>query len=240
MSTQFRLPNITAQDLAGQMQQMKSYLYQMVEQLNWALENVNTGSMSADIEESSSGKTGSKDPVQTFSDIKSLIIKSADIVNAYYEKMNQQFSGEYVAQSTFGKYTEQTDQDIAYNSTQIQQAFTNLQNLTTTVSGLESLLISVNAYINSGLLYYDDQGVPVYGIEVGQRTEVDGVETFNKYARFTANKLSFYDENANEVAYISDYKLHITNVEITGSFRHGHLVSEVQSDSSVVRRYEGG
>ena len=51
-----------------------------------------------------------------------------------------------------------------------------------------------NAYIRRGLL--DNEK---YGIEIGETSE-DGI--FRKYARFTAEKLSFHDINGNEVAYI--------------------------------------
>jgi hypothetical protein len=44
---------------------------------------------------------------------------------------------------------------------------------------------------------------------------------FSKYARFVADKLSFYDKNDTEVAYISDYKLYITNAQITGTLNLG-------------------
>ena len=37
MSMELRLPKITAETQAEQMSQMKSYLYQMVGELNWAL-----------------------------------------------------------------------------------------------------------------------------------------------------------------------------------------------------------
>ena len=37
MSIDIRLPNITATDEAGQLSQMRSYLYQFAEQLKWAL-----------------------------------------------------------------------------------------------------------------------------------------------------------------------------------------------------------
>ena len=47
------------------------------------------------------------------------------------------------------------------------------------------------------------------------------MEVFNKYARFTAGRLSFYDKNDIEVAYISDYKLYITNAEIKGTLKLG-------------------
>lgn len=248
MSLDLRLPNITATDATGQVMQMKNYLYQMVQQLNYSMQTVQTSAAEAAVQAAQTASAASKtDPASTFSEIKALIIKSADIVNAYYEQINRRLEGVYVAQSTFGTYTEQTSQEIEENSTNINQAFTNIQQVQVALDEavndmlkIESILVSVNAYINSSLLYTDEEGVPVYGIEVGQRTEIDGQEVFNRYARFTSNKLSFYDSNGNEVAYISDYKLFISNVEITGSYRIGHLVDTVQSDGSIVTKYMGG
>ena len=86
-------------------------------------------------------------------------------------------------------------------------------------------LIEVNAHIISGLIDYDGE-IPVYGLEVGQKNIVNGVEVFNKYARFTAGRLSFYDNNGTEVAYISDYKLYITNAEVTGTLKLGKYLIE--------------
>jgi hypothetical protein len=117
--------------------------------------------------------------------------------------------------------------------------------------GLANRLDEVNAHIKSGILYYAGEGgtessveipngTPVYGLEVGQRVVSNGVKTFNKYARFTANKLSFYDQNDNEVAYISDYKLYISSVEITGSFKQGGFVDKTLEDKSVVTKWIGG
>lgn len=248
MSLDLRLPNITATDATGQVMQMKNYLYQMVQQLNYSMQTVQTSAAEAAVQAAQTASAASKtDPASTFSEIKALIIKSADIVNAYYEQINRRLEGVYVAQSTFGTYTEQTSQEIEENSTNINQAFTNIQQVQVALdeavndmSKIENILVSVNAYINSGLLYTDEHGVPVYGIEVGQRTEIDGKEVFDKYARFTSNKLSFYDSNGNEVAYISDYKLFISNVEITGSYRIGHLIDTVQPDGSVVTKFNGG
>lgn len=248
MSLDLRLPNITAADAQGQVLQMKNYLYQMVQQLNYSMQTVQNNAAEAAVKATQTASAALKtDPASTFSDIKALIIKSADIVNAYYDEINRRLEGVYVAQSTFGTYTEKTSQEIDENSTNINQAFTNIQQIQVALdsavnemSKIENIMVSVNAYINSGLLYTDEEGVPVYGIEVGQRTEVDGKEVFDKYARFTSNKLSFYDSNGNEVAYISDYKLFISNVEITGSYRIGHLIDTVQPDGSVVTKFNGG
>lgn len=244
MIVDFRFPNITAKDEAGQLIQMKSYLHQLVEQLNYAMKTVENGSSSAVASAShpasAAGSEGAKYQ-DTFNSIKALIIKSADIVNAYYEVINARLKGLYVAESDFGTYTEATDAKIEANSKDIAQHYTDIQQILSDIEGFETKLIEVNAHIKSGLLYYGDDGAPVYGLEIGQRTEIDGVETFNKYARFTSEKLSFYDSNDNEVAYISDKKLYITHVEITGSFSLGGFVEKVLADKSVVTKWvEGG
>ena len=219
-----RLPNITAPDTAGKLNQLQRYLYALVEQLNWELGTASAPATPQTI------AAPTPAPAETFSSIKSLIIKSADIVQAYSDKITQTLEGKYVAQSEFGTFTEETAQVLAQTSKEVEQLFSNLQRI-------ESTLIGVNAYLRSGLLYYDAGGVPVYGLEVGQQTQVDGQTVFNKYARFTAGKLSFYDANDNEVAYISDYKLHITNVEVGGTLRQGHFQDSTQADGSIVTKF---
>lgn len=243
MGFDFRFPKITAKDEAGQLQQMQSFLFQLVEQLNYAMKMVDGDS--AGVANVSSASAASREAdakaQNTFNSIKSLIIKSADIVNAYYETINARLKGQYVAESDFGTYTEETDAKIEGNSKSIAQHYENIQQILSDIEGFENKLIEVDAHIKTGLLYYDETGAPVYGLEIGQRTEMDGVETFNKYARFTSEKLSFYDSNDNEVAYISDKKLHITHVEVTGSFTLGGFVEKVRADKSVVTKWiEGG
>ena len=145
-----------------------------------------------------------------------------------------------MAQSDFGKYTESASQTITKNSKNIESFYEDMQEILTDLETLEHSMIKVSANIKSGLLYYDDSGVPVYGVEVGQRTSIDGVEVFDKFARFTSNRLSFYDQNDHEVAYISDYKLYITHVEIEGSLKEGGYVDTVTSDGGIVTKWVGG
>lgn len=244
MSMDIRYPNITAKDSASQMAQMKSYLHQLVDQLNWALKNVERGTSGSAVymgntSASAAGGTDAKAQA-TFNSVKALIIKSADIVNAYYQEISRRLEGVYVAESDFGVYAEQTSQQIAENSTYINQMYTDLQQITSDIEGLENSLIGVEAHIKTGLLYYADDGSPVYGLEIGQKTEIDGVEVFNQFARFTSEKLSFYDSNGIEVAYISDKKLYITHIEVTGSFTQGGFVDTVLADRSVVTKWVGG
>lgn len=270
-----RLPQINAKTEAER--QISSFLFQLVEQLQWALQNVDTSNASAIVTPqksiSPSHRSG-ESAESTFGSIKALIIKSADIVNAYYEEISNRLEGHYVAQSDFGIFEEQTSQDIFENSTNINVTYNQTQEVKTGVnSSLETLseelgqvgskvgelegglstdveslkkelkalsdsIQETTANIKSGLLYTNGE-TPVYGIEVGQTIKKDGVEVFNKFARFTADRLSFYDNNAVEVAYISDYRLYICDVEITGVYKIGGLVDTVLASGDVVEKWVG-
>ena len=237
---EIRLPQITGGSAEVQLRQVKSYLYQLVQQLNFALTDVEQQTTAAVQTVTAAAGSPEKESQSTFNSVKALIIKSADIVNAYYDAINTRLEGEYVAISDFGTFSEQTSQDITANATEIQSLYKNIQTILTDIESVESTLIEVNAHINSGLIGYADDGTPVYGLEIGQRNEVDGVETFNKYAQFTADKLSFFDQNSNEVAYISDRKLYITDVEIIGSQLMGGFKKIVVPGVGVVTKWVGG
>lgn len=313
-----RLPNITGSTEREQLVQMKSYLHQLAEQLQWALQNVDTNNNTAVVAPTArslapvaSSSVGQSDPQATFASIKSLIIKSAEIVNAYYDEINKKLVGLYVAQSDFGKYVEATEAKFQATSesftqtysniqtvvsdvatvdgkvdTVAKEASTNLQNvkegilgnvdylvetindhstaiqdvkdgteqsiaavqdsvtgLSDEIDGVKSdvdkrtnaldeaikatntVIATVIGTIKTGELYKDAMGLPVFGLEIGQVNKVNGVETFNKYARFISNRLSFYDEQGYEVAYVSDSKLYITEAEVKGNLKiRGYLI----------------
>jgi hypothetical protein len=245
MGIDLRLPNITGATEREQLVQIRSYLYQLSSQLQWALNTIDTstGTNGVVVHQSPQKVVESKrseDAETTFNSIKALIIKSADIVEAYYEEINRRLTGVYVSWSDYGTYRVETNAAIEANSNNITINYDNLQQVITDIKNLNFTLAEVNAHIKSGLLYYNDSGVPVYGLEIGQKNIVDGEEVFNKYARFTSDRLSFYDQNGTEVAYISDYKLYIRNVEITGSYRIGGLMDTVQSNGDVVTKWVGG
>lgn len=222
MAIDIRLPNINATSEVGQLTQIRSYLYQFAEQMRWALNTIDSGNNSS-VVDTATGRTYETaepdDAESTFNSIKSLIIKSADIVEAYYDKINARLEGLYVAQSDFGTYINETAQQIESTSQLIQQNYTDIQKILSDIEVINEIV--ANAYIKSGLLYYDENGVPVYGLEIGQQNVVDGEEAFDKFARFTSDRMSFYDQNDTEVAYISDYKLFITNAEVTGTLTLG-------------------
>lgn len=301
MELKLRYPNITGKTEREQIEEIKRYLFQLVDEIQFAGNGAQptSGAITTSQQRVSSLSSSGTNAREVFAALKPLIIKSADIVNAYYEKISTKFEGEYVAQSDFGTYKEQTAQEIEENSTAIKQNFTNIQTIDTDLQGIftdveavdtkfsgevngikkniedttkalsdniseteselsESIdgvadklgaqiealaksvdaILTVNAYIKSGLLYYNDEELPVYGVEVGQTNNVNGVDVFKKFARFTADRLSFYDQNNDEVAYISDYKLYITSVEILYNLIGGGFILDLSRGWTL--KYAGG
>lgn len=228
-----RLPNITGKTDTEQLSQIKSYLYQFASQLQWALSSVETNSSSnVEMVQTSSGTAKKQeDPTSNFNELKALIIKSSDIVEAYYHTIDNllKTSGDYTAHSEFGTFREETDLWISATDKKINQNVTDFQAIYDEDGNIRTELL-INGCIHTGIVDYDtDSGEAIVGIQVGQTTTKNGKEVFNQFARFTANKLSFYDNNGIEVAYISDTKLHITNAEISGSLKLGKFVLDTSN-----------
>ena len=218
-----RMPNITATTPQGQMEQVRSYLFQMVQQLNFSLKAVEEKALEAQTTAEGSAKNEVQQAQSTFNSIKGLIIKSADIVNAYTEVISHQLEGQYVAQSDFGTFLNTTIADIQADSEAIEQKYGNFQEILDAL-GERVSEIAANAYIRSGLLDYSDDGHGIYGIEIGQTDTEDGVVTFTRYSRFTSDGLSFFDNNGIETAYIKNSTLYITNAVVKGTLQVGKYV----------------
>ncbi len=205
MSIEIRLPNINATTDAGKLQQIQSYMHQLVQQLNWALNTIETAQSGNASPSVVIGKdVAPQEAESTFNSIKALIIKSADIVKAYEETIFTDFNGKYFAESDFGTYIKETSKKVEENSEYVNEVYTNVQTITNadgtgTLDVLKEESLTTNAYIRRGLLDYADNGNAIYGVEVG---ETNDKGKFLRYARFTADRLSFFDENGDEVAYI--------------------------------------
>ena len=217
--TGIRQPNITAATEREQILQMRSYLYQLSQDLQFALgavekQIITVQDTAANAEREVSRVSESQTPKAQFSGLKALIIKSADIVNAYYEEINRRLTGEYLAISDFGVYKQETSQEIRENSEGITRAFSNLQAISDALSLVEEAVTQVNAWIKTGKLGEDENGTPIYGVEIGQQTEADGLVVFQKFARLLSDRLSFFDRNGMEVSFIGDETMHITKAEI--------------------------
>ena len=224
-AVEIRLPELSGGTEAEQLHRIQNYLYSLAQQLQFAFDTV-TREQTENARESEAAEK-KKEQTVNFAPIKALILKSAQLTEHFQEAVEERLTGLYVAQSQFGTYRQETEQRITANSQSIQQKFTDLQRLESTVEQLQSQVIQVCATIRTGLLAEEADGSSIYGVEIGQQEWEDGVLRFRKYARLTAGKLSFYDSNDVEVAYISDRRMYVTAATVAqltaGSIAAQHL-----------------
>ena len=236
---------------SGSPQQMAmaqyAYLFQMAQQLNLALGQLETGGAGTS---SSGGGTagggGSGKDSQGYQELKSMIVKTAGLVKRQMDQLSARLEGEYVAVSDFGTYVERLSAYLEANPealTQYYSFFADLQASTETVSAaFEQYRLETEGYIRTGIVCYDG-AVPQYGVAVGQNLtcrEVDGetvVEQNDFRATFTASKLSFW-QDASEVAYVSNNRLYITNITVLEGMSIGEW--EISSENGLVIRWMGG
>lgn len=231
MGFDFRMPNIAGND-REQLQQIRSYLYQFIPQLEWALNSINASGSSEYIspaqnrEEKPTAATAI-DAETAFNVLKPLIIKSADIVTAYYDEINTRLLGLYVAESEFGTYREKVDTLETKTAAFTETTYNKFESIESDLGNFQK---SISGYIKTGILAGD-----IIGVEIGQYEE-NGDKAF---ARFTSAKLSFFDSDGDELAYISNYKLYINNAEVTKSLKVGGIVQKVLTNGDVVEMWEG-
>lgn len=175
---------------------MQSYMYQLVEQLNWALSAVDSaqsGNTSAPVVYQQGEPSTAQEAENTFNSIKALIIKSADIVKAYETTIFSDFNGKYFAESDFGTYIVETNKKVEENSKGVTESYESIQTITTDLTDVKEYIETTEGYIKRGLL--PDGSI---GIEVGETTD----NGYHRYAQFTAERLTFFDVNGQPVAYI--------------------------------------
>ena len=205
---EIRLPELSGGTTEMQLRRIQSYLLTLAQQLQIAFDQVSQAQTGTQAQKGSTAAQEEK--ARDFASIKALILKSAQITQHFQQEVEKKLSGVYVAQSQFGVFRQETEQRITANAQSIQQKFSNLQQLETAVAELTSAVLEVNATIRTGLLAQGPDGADIYGVEIGQQEWENGVIRFRKYTRLTAEKLSFYDSNDEEVAYISDRRMYVT------------------------------
>lgn len=208
-------------DATQQMYAVKSYLYQLTDQLNladWSAHKILSDIGSAiDASESSEKDEETKGRLQEAAALKSLIIKTADYAAANSETFKMSLRSDYVAVSDFGKYFEDAEVEIEGTAVGISQLYSYSSGIR---SDMEDVNVGVNTYIKTGLLYYDDI-VPVYGVGVGNlaTTVTSGGEKIldrtNLMATFTAEEIAFW-AGGNKRAYITPTSVYFPSAEISG------------------------
>lgn len=235
-----RYPAITGKTADEKITEMQSYMKQMVDQLNYAVNyvsSVNTTGGSSLYDEKvaeSNSNPNKEDGEKTFSEkfsdsdfrnIKQLILTSGDIINNYYEHFVQKLRAELKAYSgDFGDYLREVEQILDIGADKITQNINDVQ-----IVNKDALI--TEAFITSGYIGDDENGLPMYGVCIRQSDtfgkliageityegktidEMSAEEVklfidnevkdeFKRMATFTADGLTFYDANNNKVAYV--------------------------------------
>lgn len=229
MAYDIRLPNITGTTDREQLEQIKSYLYQFAEQLKYAVQviDINTVAVTQQVKAVSNtvGNPTTEQKLKQFNNLKNLIISSADIVSAYGEEIRRSLEGEYVAQSEFGIYKEETTMQVVENSKNLTEYYEKLETI-------DEWTQKTSAYIRTGELEVIN-GEKIYGVEVGVMTENETGDTDNKgVARFTPTRTVFYDGQKKEMAVLSNRELIIDGIVCGGNFYLGRTGGFVMSTSS--------
>lgn len=152
----------------------------------------------------------------------------ADSINGLTKTVNS-ISSEYVAASEFGTYIEKINAEIVANPESVTQYYSFVSTLKNQIVGLNEALqnyeTATDGYICSGIVGYDQNGNPKYGVAVGQGLKVTTVningQEVKKIAEenfrgiFTAQRLSFY-AGEEEVAWVANNELSIPGLAKLG------------------------
>ena len=247
------MPASPAGSLRQQVMQQYAYLFQMAQQLNLALEQLEqAGSGTVRAAGAASGgpaaggtKLAAAD--RQYQKLRSMIVKTADQVRHTREELTARLQEEYVAVSDFGSYVASLSAYLEANPEAVTQYYSFFSDLKADVEAVDAAFrhykVDTEGYIRTGIVSYDG-AVPVYGVAVGQDLvcrEVDGeqvVEQNNFRAVFTATRLSFW-QDATEVAYVSNNRLYITNITVLGGIAIGDWSVEA-AESGLAFRWIGG
>lgn len=227
------LPNISNGSAETQLDEIKSYIYNLNEQINLALADVTLekqlkkiGSVLSTINKIGAEKSDIDFEKKKYLNTRDLIIKTADEVFSADEKYKKVFNGSYLAKSEFGNYLVNTKLEVLGSSKAVSELFTY-------AAQANEYSIFHKTDIRRGLL--SDEGVvpPVYGLEIdllsyeflkddGDNYVLDGdghriIEEIasDKAIRITPERISLM-RNQSEIAYISEDAIYFPKAVITG------------------------
>lgn len=242
MANLFDSPPALAGSEAEQMLQMYRYLQQMSEQLNETMDGLSFSGFTPEAQEQIRTMTaaGTKKEIDgTRNALRSLIIKTADIVRTEMDEIRTELVKRTDEMSEdFGQRTAEMQLGIEANAEGIAQNYSYYETLNGKTNGYDGFVTRMSERIFSGVIGYDANDMPIFGIAVGEGVtayDADNNPVINqnaKMATFTKERMSFWMGNT-EIAYFGNRKLFITNAEVLRKMTMGNYVWRVQSDNSL-------
>lgn len=237
MNIELRKPQFSGTE-KEKLQQVHSYLFQLVDQLQYAFSTVGTtesGGGTTIIQQSVTQNTENRpstpeDAEATFAAIKNLIIKSGDIIDAYYSEIREQLRQDYevLDRSSGIMYREEIEGELIKTAEATTQVNSKVERISSVYGedGDAALIKKSSGYIRAGFLNDARDSAPQYGIEIGLVLNNSTGET-RKFARYASDRVIIYDQNGDEGAWLNDQKLHAHTIEAEQEFHYGRFVDEV-------------
>ena len=219
-------PNISEQSPEGQLQQVKDYLFLLADKLNLQDNSAEkifqevSKAIDADAVATQDNEQSAK--LREYANLKALIVKTGEYAMTHSEEISKVFNSSFGANSDFGKYYEELERRVTENAQGVEDLFTYTAGINNENGNFG---VGTKQFIKSGLLYYDESQIPVFGVGVGVistvATDEDKVIDLkqNRLATFAADEIAFWD-NGNKVAYISGNAINFPAANIRGGSIH--------------------
>ena len=235
---------------AEKLDQVYRYLFRLSEELNNALNA--SEDIPGRVLKTQSGSEAGRVVQQPGSnaqanDLRALIIKTAEIVNRRVDKLVTELGSEIEAISDdYGSFKQDIDRRIEETAEATIEQFDFSERIvgveSSVVDGVTEYRISSLGYIKRGIIAFDDDGFPVYGIAVGEDlteqtvvqngVEYTVVDTTKSLATYTSDGITFY-VNGVVRAYFTNEKLYVTRVEVTDGITIGDFVIDLKDGSAL-------
>lgn len=232
MSIKIETPPVLSGAADAQLRQVYAYLFRLSEHLNVALQEVGGASdaAAASVRHGSAAHNSAASASKSYNELRALVVNTAEIIRSEMDLLETQLQADYEAiSSQWGTFQESIHTTVTETAREVVREYdydSSLETLQQQAAGFEAYRVRSEGFIRQGFIEYDSSGAPVLGIAIGQGLKgtavtIDGVEyeqfdSVQSCAFYTAEKVSFRI-NGQEVAYVSNRKLYIGDVEVTGS-----------------------
>lgn len=224
-------------DEQAKLTQIYRYLFRLSESLNATAATIDSQAVKASEAVARAAgidpATVSADVGEQYTSLVSLVVKTANIVQSQMDKIVTTLNSKYKASGEFGELTEEVRrliEETAKHTIENYQYGAEVLNIPEMAADFEAYKIEAEGYIKRGIIDYDKDGFPVFGIAIGQELKsrevtIDGVvytefDTTKNMATYTAEKLSFWIDGV-EVAYLSQSELVVTRIIVSDSIQLG-------------------
>ena len=175
-SGMIRLPNISAGTEAEQLRQIRSYLYQLAEQLQVLLGNTQT------------------EQALTFGEVRTKLLRSAEVMDAIAGSISRRYDGRYLLRQAWEPYA------AGQEGTLRETALLSRKNAEK-AGALETLL----RQLEDKELWEDPCLIPLYregtltGVELGQRRQLGRRITYRRLVRLEEGGLTLWSPEGEKV-----------------------------------------